>query len=215
MYDEGYLEDGFMMEFLQSHTNVVYQPPVTQAVLQRHQPVRAGFFHDERHRRICENPTDEDREWFPDLPAATGLKRSHYAMRNFKDESFIAQYLSPHLIREMRLFSILDDDMRDSLEVSAIHDESGYRYVRQALSRQYDMHHREPNIQVYSVNTRGDRSLTLRHFMTDNRHLTNDSEEVLKHMARLWQFDVYLESVDENGTVRKRFDCKYTGAEKR
>jgi spore cortex formation protein SpoVR/YcgB (stage V sporulation) len=130
-------------------------------------------------------------------------------MRNFKDESFVAQYLSPHLIREMRLFSVLDDDMRDALEVSAIHDDSGYQYVRQALSRQYDMHHREPNIQVWSVNTRGDRSLTLRHFMSDNRHLSGDSDEVLKHMARLWQFDVYLESVDENGTVRKRYECRY------
>ena len=86
-------------------------------------------------------------------------------MRNFKDESFIAQYLSPHLIREMRFFAVLDDDTRDALEVSAIHDDSGYQYVRQALARQYDMHHREPNIQVWSVNTRGDRSLTLRHFM--------------------------------------------------
>jgi len=109
----------------------------------------------------------------------------------------------------MRLFSVLDDDMRDALEVSAIHDDSGYQYVRQALSRQYDMHHREPNIQVWAVNTRGDRSLTLRHFMSDNRHLSGDSDEVLKHMARLWQFDVYLESVDENGTVRKRYECKY------
>ena len=72
-----------------------------------------------------------------------------------QDESFIAQYLSPSLIRDMRLFSVLDDDMRDSLEVSAIHDDSGYQYVRQALSRQYDIHHREPNIQVWAVNTRG------------------------------------------------------------
>jgi stage V sporulation protein R len=31
----------------------------------------------------------------------------------------------------------------------------------------------------------------------------------LRHMARLWQFDVYLESVDENGTVRKRYECRY------
>ena len=28
LYDEGIVGDGFMMEFLQSHTNVVYQPPV-------------------------------------------------------------------------------------------------------------------------------------------------------------------------------------------
>jgi spore cortex formation protein SpoVR/YcgB (stage V sporulation) len=215
LYNEGRLEDGFMMEFLHSHSNVVYQPPVTKPYYSGINPYALGFSMMSDIRRICENPTDEDREWFPDLAGSDWLESLHYAMRNFKDESFIAQYLSPHLIREMRLFSILDDDMRDALEVSAIHDESGYRYVRQALSRQYDIHHREPNIQVYSVNTRGDRSLTLRHFMTDNRHLSNDSDEVLKHMARLWQFDVYLESVDENGTVRKRFDCRYTAPNSR
>ncbi|WP_414445053.1 SpoVR family protein [Burkholderia sp. 22PA0106] len=208
MYQQGKLTDGFMMEFLHSHSNVIYQPPVTKQYYSGINPYALGFSMMSDIRRICENPTDEDRRWFPQLAGTPWLPALHYAMRNFKDESFIAQYLSPHLIREMRLFSVLDDDMRDSLEVSAIHDDSGYQYVRQALSRQYDIHHREPNIQVWAVNTRGDRSLTLRHFMTDNRHLSNDSEEVLKHMARLWQFDVYLESVDESGTVRKRYECR-------
>ncbi|MEM5317887.1 SpoVR family protein [Paraburkholderia sp. JHI869] len=209
LYTQGKLEDGFMMEFLHSHSNVIYQPPVTKPYYSGINPYALGFSMMSDIRRICENPTEEDRKWFPELAGSPWLKAMHYAMRNFKDESFIAQYLSPHLIREMRLFSVLDDDMRDALEVSAIHDESGYQYVRQALSRQYDMHHREPNIQVWSVNTRGDRSLTLRHFMSDNRHLSNDSDEVLRHMARLWQFDVFLESVDENGTVRKRYECRY------
>ncbi len=209
MYQQGKLSDGFMMEFLHSHSNVIYQPPVTKQYYSGINPYALGFSMMSDIRRICENPTDEDRKWFPQLAGTPWLPALHYAMRNFKDESFIAQYLSPHLIREMRLFSVLDDDMRDSLEVSAIHDDSGYQYVRQALSRQYDIHHREPNIQVWSVNTRGDRSLTLRHFMTDNRHLAGDSDEVLKHMARLWQFDVYLESVDESGTVRKRHECRY------
>ena len=158
-------------------------------------------------RRICENPTDEDRQWFPELAGTPWLESLHYAMRNFKDESFVAQYLSPHLIREMRLFAVLDDESRDALEVSAIHDETGYQYVRQALSRQYDINHREPNIQVWSVNTRGDRSLTLRHFRSNNRPLGEGTDEVLKHMARLWQFDVYLESVDDSGTVSKRYEC--------
>ena len=209
LYNQGKLEDGFMMEFLHSHSNVVYQPPVTKPYYSGINPYALGFSMMSDIRRICENPTEEDRRWFPELAGSPWLPALHYAMRNFKDESFVAQYLSPHLIREMRLFSVLDDDMRDALEVSAIHDDSGYQYVRQALSRQYDMHHREPNIQVWSVNTRGDRSLTLRHFMSDNRHLSGDSDEVLKHMARLWQFDVYLESVDENGTVRKRYECRY------
>jgi len=210
LYTQGLLEDGFMMEFLHSHSNVIYQPPVTKPYYSGINPYALGFSMMSDIRRICEAPTEEDRRWFPDIAGSPWLQTLHYAMRNFKDESFIAQYLSPHLIRDMRLFSVLDDDTRDALEVSAIHDDSGYQHVRQSLSRQYDMHHREPNIQVWSVNTRGDRSLTLRHFMSDNRHLASDSEEVLKHMARLWQFDVYLESVDENGTVRKRYDCPYT-----
>ncbi|WP_153101694.1 SpoVR family protein [Paraburkholderia hayleyella] len=209
LYNQGKLTDGFMMEFLHSHSNVVYQPPVTKSHYSGINPYALGFSMMSDIRRICEAPTDEDRHWFPDLAGKPWLEAMHYAMRNFKDESFIAQYLSPQLIREMRLFSILDDDTHDALEVSAIHDDSGYQYVRQTLSRQYDMHHREPNIQVWSVNTRGDRSLTLRHFMSDNRYLADDSDEVLRHMARLWQFDVYLESVDESGTLRKRYECSY------
>jgi spore cortex formation protein SpoVR/YcgB (stage V sporulation) len=209
MYNSGKLADGFMMEFLHSHSNVVYQPPVTKPYYSGINPYALGFAMMSDIRRICESPTEEDKRWFPDLANSPWLEALDYAMRNFKDESFVAQYLSPHLIREMRLFAVLDDDARDALEVSAIHDDSGYQYVRQSLSRQYDIHHREPNIQVWSVNTRGDRSLTLRHFMTDNRHLGSDTEEVLKHMVRLWQFDVYLESVDENGTVRRRYECPY------
>jgi spore cortex formation protein SpoVR/YcgB (stage V sporulation) len=214
LYDEGKLEDGFMMEFLHSHSNVVYQPPVTKPYYSGINPYALGF-DDERHPPHLRSADGRGLQVVSRNRGHAWLPAMHYAMRNFKDESFIAQYLSPNLIREMRLFSVLDDDMRDSLEVSAIHDESGYQYVRQALSRQYDIHHREPNIQVWAVNTRGDRSLTLRHFMTDNRHLSNDSDEVLKHMARLWQFDVYLESVDEAGTVRKRYECRYVPPEVR
>ena len=32
----------------------------------------------------------------------------------------------------------------------------------------------------------------------------------IENLAVGMQFDVYLESVDENGTVRKRFECRYT-----
>ena len=92
-------------------------------------------------------------------------------MRNFKDESFVGQFLSPRLMREMRLFSIVDDEKERELEVAAIHDEAGYRRVREALSHQYDLGSREPNIQVWNVNLRGDRSLTLRHTQHNDRPL--------------------------------------------
>jgi stage V sporulation protein R len=128
-----------------------------------------------------------------------------YAMRHFRDESFIGQYLSPRLIREFRLFSIVDDDTETALEVSAIHDDSGYRHVREALARQNDLSYREPNIQVWNVDVRGDRSLTLRHTQHNNRPLNDEVQEVMKHVGRLWGFLVRLESVDRHGKIVKQW----------
>ncbi len=111
LYDEGRLADGFMMEFLQSHTNVVFQPPVDTPVLQRHQPVCARASRCSRTSAAsAKHPTARGpRAGSPTSPAPTGKRRSTTRCGNFKDESFIGQYLSPQLMREFRLFSIVDD----------------------------------------------------------------------------------------------------------
>ncbi|MBV8504189.1 MAG: SpoVR family protein [Paucibacter sp.] len=201
MYDDGYLADGMMIEWLKSHTNVVAQPP-----MQNLNPYALGFAMYTDIKRICEHPTEEDRRWFPEVAGSDWEVSLDHAMRNFKDESFIGQYLSPKLMREFRLFSILDDHEQSEYEISAIHDEAGYQHVRQALSRQYDLSTREPNIQVWNVNLRGDRSLTLRHTQHMNRPLHENAQEVLKHVARLWGFDVLLESVNDQGDVTARWN---------
>jgi stage V sporulation protein R len=208
MYDDGHLTDGMMIEWLKSHTNVVYQPPVGHKHYSGINPYALGFAMYTDIKRICEKPTDEDRAWFPDMAGRDWLEVIDHAMRNFKDESFIGQYLSPNLMREFRLFSIVDDEKESEIEVAAIHDDAGYRQVREALSRQYDLSSREPNIQVWSVNLRGDRSLTLRHTQHNNRPLHDDSQEVLKHVARLWGFGVQLESVDAAGEVTQRWSAQ-------
>ncbi|BBP03160.1 SpoVR family protein [Sulfuriferula plumbiphila] len=199
LYDAGKLTDGFMMEFLQSHTNVVYQPPFHSRAYSGINPYALGFsmFHD--IRRICEHPTDEDRHWFPELAGSDWKQSLDFAMRNFKDESFIAQYLSPKLIRDFKLFAVRDDDSEDKLEISAIHDDAGYRAVRQRLAEQYNLGNREPNIQVYNVDVYGDRALTLRHYMHDRRPLGDTTPEMLRHIARLWGYSVRMESVDQDG----------------
>jgi len=203
MYDDGYLTDGVMIEWLKSHTNVVYQPPVGHRAYSGINPYALGFAMYTDIKRICENPTDEDREWFPNFAGQPWLPTLDHAMRNFKDESFVGQYLSPKLMRDLRLFAIVDDEKAENLEVSAIHDPTGFKRLREALSRQYDLSSREPDIQVWNVNLRGDRSLTLRHTQHNNRPLHESSQEVLKHAARLWGFGVQLDSVDNTGTVTK------------
>jgi stage V sporulation protein R len=208
MYDDGWLTDGVMIEWLKSHTNVVYQPRVGERGYSGLNPYALGFAMYTDIKRICEQPTPEDREWFPDIAGKPWLETLDHAMRNFKDESFVGQYLSPRLMREMRLFAITDDENEDELEVSAIHDDTGYRRVREALSRQYDLGSREPNIQVWNVNVRGDRALTLRHTQHNTRPLDDSAAEVLKHVARLWGFGVQLESVDADGDVTQTWSVE-------
>ncbi|MFQ5488583.1 MAG: SpoVR family protein, partial [Gammaproteobacteria bacterium] len=207
LYDEGLLSDGFMMEFLQAHTNVVYQPPFDSQYYSGINPYALGFAMMSDIRRICERPDEEDRRWFPEIAGSDWCQTLDFAMRNFKDESFIAQYLSPRLIRELRLFAVLDDDRKRKLEVTAIHDDAGYRAIRQALADQYNLGSNEPNIQAHEVNVRGDRSLTLRHSQYHRRPLHKTADEVLKHMARLWGFTVRLESIDQEGRVQRSYEC--------
>ncbi|MBV8665919.1 MAG: SpoVR family protein [Burkholderiaceae bacterium] len=209
LYDEGVVGDGFMMEFLQSHTNVVYQPPIDSPYYSGINPYALGFNMMRDIRRICEEPTDEDRQWFPDIAGAPWRPTLEFAMRNFKDESFIAQYLSPKLIRDFHFFAVLDDDEDEKLKISAIHDESGYSDVRHKLAEQYNLGNREPNIQVWSVNTHGDRALTLRHTQFQRRPLNQQTDEMLKHVARLWGFDVRLETVAPNGTILSTIERKW------
>lgn len=207
MYDEGLVTDGFIMELLHSHSSVVYQPPFDSPYFSGINPYTLGFNMMQDIRRICENPTDEDREWFPEIAGSEWTETLDYAMRNFKDESFILQFLSPKLIRELKLFAILDDTDSPTLKVSSIHNESGYRRIREDISAQYNLGNREPNIQIYNVDVRGNRSLTLRHFMHNNRPLGEDTNEVLKHIHRLWGFDVQLESVTPDNRVTQAYHC--------
>ncbi|MFA1560690.1 SpoVR family protein [Aliivibrio fischeri] len=195
LYDEGLVSEKFILEFLHSHTNVVAQPSYNSPYYSGINPYALGFAMFQDIRRICEEPTDEDREWFPDLAGTDWLDAVHFAMHNFKDESFISQYLSPKLIREFKLFSILDNDKNKHIEVSAIHDDTGYREIREKLAAQYNLSNLEPNIQVWNVDVRGDRSMILRHIPHNRIPLDKSHEEVMKHLHRLWGFDVILEEV--------------------
>ena len=202
LYDQGRVSEGFILEFLQSHTNVVHQPAYTSPHYSGINPYALGFAMWRDIRRICEEPTAEDREWFPDIAGTPWRATFDFAMQNFKDESFIAQFLSPKVMRDFRLFSVLDDDTKDKLKIGAIHDDQGFRNLRRAFADQYNLGSREPNLQVWNVDRRGDRALTLRYFSYQRRPLESDYEMVLDHLAYLWGFTVRLEDQDAEGKVK-------------
>ena len=109
LYDEGKLTDSFMLEFLQSHTNVVYQPPYNSQYYSGINPYALGFNMMVDIRRLCEHPTEEDKKWFPEYAGSNWLDTLHFAMQNFKDESFISQFLSPKLIRDLNRPEFIGD----------------------------------------------------------------------------------------------------------
>ena len=86
-------------------------------------PYALGFAMMQDIDRICVDPTEEDHAGSPRLPAMAthGARSSKWA--NYRDESFVSQFLSPSLIREWRMFHLMDDAEEPELLVSAIHDD--------------------------------------------------------------------------------------------
>jgi spore cortex formation protein SpoVR/YcgB (stage V sporulation) len=198
LHERGRIDDGAFFEFLQSHTNVIRQPEFDDPHYGGINPYALGFAMMRDLERICTEPTGEDREWFPDIAGrgeAEAVLRDIWA--NYRDESFIAQYLSPHLIRQWRMFHLVDDPEEPELRIDAIHDERGYRRVRRALARSYDVAWTDPDIQVVDVDLTGDRRLLVHHNVQRGA-LLHDSETklVLQHLADLWGYDVVLKEID-------------------
>ncbi|OAZ91602.1 SpoVR family protein [Halomonas sp. G11] len=204
LYDDGNVDEGLMLEFLQSHAAVINQPAFDSPYYSGINPYALGFAIFMDIKRICEAPTDEDRQWFPDMAGSPWREAVEFAMRNFKDESFIQQFLSPKVMRDHKLFLVVDDDQEEMLEVAAIHNEQGYRRVRDALATQYALSVREPNIQVVEAAIRGDRSLTLHHVQDSRRPLARSVYPVIRHLQKLWGFPVHLISMEE-GRVTRRY----------
>ena len=208
LYQQGRISDGNFLEFLQSHTNVVFQPEFDDPRFSGFNPYALGFAIMQDIERIVTRPEDEDREWFPDIAGTgdvMGVLRNVWA--NYRDESFIGQFLSPRLMRQFRMFHLHDDpEERAGIKVDAIHNERGYRRVRRQLARQYDVGFTDANIEVVDVDLAGDRRLMLRHHVVNGSQLNEtDAKRVLQHLADLWSYDVVLTEVDTTDKVLKEF----------
>ena len=136
-----------------------------RSALQRPQSLCARLRHDERHpAHLPPSRPPRTASGSPISPAAaTGWKPCARPGREFRDESFVLQYLSPKLIRDFRLFAVSDDAKESAMEVKSIHDEQGYKDVRRRLARHYDVSAQDPDLQVTDADLSGSRRLVLTH----------------------------------------------------
>jgi spore cortex formation protein SpoVR/YcgB (stage V sporulation) len=200
LYEKGLLTEGSMLEFMHSHSSVVYQPSFNQRNFGGFNPYALGFAIMRDIKRMSEEPTAEDRDWFPDIAGnGDALGNLREAWANFRDDSFILQYLSPKVIRDFRLFHVHDNAQSSHVEVRSIHDEAGYRRVRKSLAAHYDTGARDPDIQVTSADLAGARRLTLTHRVRQGLLLEKElCERTMQHIAHLWGYRVKLIEVDND-----------------
>lgn len=201
LYDRGYVDDAYIGEFIDKHSAVLWSQPTSKgSPLKYLNPYKLGFEIYMDIKRRCQNPTKEDDLYFPEQVGRPYREVWFEAVRGFKDESFVEQYLSPQVVRKMQLISILDSDRLGEYKVTGTASDETFMHVRKYLSRQYDFGSRFPQISIYDVNWKGDRRLMLRHDMQNRRPLdTEEVKKVLRQVHRLWQFPVSIESVPPTG----------------
>lgn len=209
LYDKGLLTEGSMLEFLHSHSSVTMQPAWNDRRYSGMNPYALGFAIMRDIERMTTEPTSEDRDWFPDIAGngdPVGTLKQIWA--EFRDDSFILQFMSPKVIREFRLFNIHDEAQRPQVFVSNIHNEQGYRQVRQALSQQYCVSTSDPDLQIVEADLQGSRRLVVAHNVRNGVLLDRaNCERTLYHLARLWGYRVKLIEIDhETGKVLKEHE---------
>lgn len=198
LYDRGYADDAFVAEFIDKHSAVLYSPPAARGSPLKHlNPYKLGFELFMDIKRRCQKPTKEDEYYFPDQIERPYREVWFEAVRGFKDESFIEQFLSPAVVRKMQLMSLYDSDQLSEYRVSATASDESFLHLRTHLSRQYDWGSRLPQISIFDVDWKGNRRLMLRHDMQSRRPLDdNDTRKVLSQIYKLWQYPITVESYD-------------------
>ncbi|WP_145138274.1 SpoVR family protein [Roseomonas gilardii] len=198
LHEKRLIDDAAFLEVLHSTSNVITQPGFDHPAGGDFNPYALGYAMMSDIERICREPTAEDRRWFPDFAGngdPMGTLRDAWA--NYRDESFIQQFLSPAVMRKFHMFRLHDDTREPYLLVDAIHDEDGYREIRRSLARVYDPGANTADVQVVDVDLAGDRRLMLQHRTTPGRLLqAKDAETTLRYLASLWGYEVKLVEVD-------------------
>jgi spore cortex formation protein SpoVR/YcgB (stage V sporulation) len=209
LYDRGRLTEGAMLEFLHSHSSVVMQPAFDQPHYSGLNPYALGFAMMRDIKRMVEEPTQEDRDWFPEIAGSgDAMAVLRDAWENYRDESFVLQYLSPKVIRDFRLFTVHDETDAPVANVTAVHDEAGYRRIRRQLARHYEAAAQDPDLQVIEADLSGARRLVICHKLRNGIFLDKEqAERTLMQLAKLWGYRVKLIEVDDSGKTLKEHEA--------
>lgn len=136
---EGLLTQGQYLEFLKDHSNIIYQPMSLN-------PYTLGFTTFMDIKRICENPTEEDKVDYPDIAGSDWLKTIKNVIADYKDSTFIHNFLTKESMKKMKLWEIeptgktVDtlNGSRAEYEVMHTHDADTFKEFRGHIASRYE-----------------------------------------------------------------------------
>ena len=190
LHDDGRLTDGSYLEFLNSHTSVCCQPSYKE--MSGFNPYALGYAMFKDIERVCKDPTEEDRYWFPDFAGEKDwLEVCKEAVELYRDETFILNYLSPKVIRDFKMFSIYDDEDLDFYRVDEVHSDEDVIDLKDKLSKLYSIINNIPQLEITGVDWEDTRALEVTQTVKNGILLDRDSSLlVTEYLGYLWGYPI-------------------------
>lgn len=184
------------MSWIHSHSSVIYQPDMrSKYYTGSFNPYSLGLSLFRDIRRICEEPTKEDERWFPNLVGRPWREEIRKAASDYNDESLVAQFLSPNLMRKYKMMLVKAYGTGDRALVTEICDDAGYEAIRKNLSCSYNPINHVPEITVKKADLKKDRYLQLEYSPYNGRRLDEGyANDTLRAIMQLWGYNVILET---------------------
>jgi spore cortex formation protein SpoVR/YcgB (stage V sporulation) len=201
--EKGVISSDAFLAFLRDHSGVIFQPTFDKQYYSGVNPYAVGFAIYQDIKRICENPTNEDKKFMPHLIGQKWQDAVTRAAFEYRDDSFIMQFMSPKVARDLALFSVEISTKQNVLGqkkqtalVTDVADLDGFRNLRNMMAENTQRIEHVPEIRVSGADFEGDRTLVLHYHPYKNRELdVEDTQAVISYIDELWGYPVELYTV--------------------
>lgn len=211
LYDEGYLNEGQMLEILENHTAVVskhMQPSSESGTFSHFNPYALGFRMFQKLRQACENPKPQDYEELPGIVNTNWVETFKDIAENYNDSSFFGQFLTSEIMEEFKMVSFelgnnQYDEEAGAYPMTILHNQDRKRlsHMRKELSESKSYAQYFPLLEVTDYDHKNTRSITITHTPVRGQLLEEKTLlECMKHIKRLWgNYSVHIQTIDSEG----------------
>ena len=186
---------GMMVEFIKSHSQVL-RPHHGEL-----NPYHLGFKIWEDIEKRWDSPSKQDIEKYGKANFSKSGREKIFEVREVdRDTSFLRQYLTEDIIRELDLFEYAP--MGDKFVVTKVADKEEWKAIRETLIQNTGTNH----IPVITVESEQRGDLFLKH-QHDGRDLQMEyADKTLKYTKQLWSGRIIFDTMLEGKT--KQFEMK-------